>query len=561
MAIDTAKDSTTREPAGLGRPLRVPVFRNLLIADLVSDIGTFMQNVGAAWLMVSLHAGPGYVALIQTAASLPYFLLALPAGSAGDIFDRRRLVLFTEVWMMAVALILAVLTMSGITSPWLLLALTFALSAGDAFETPTWRAILPELVSRDDLPAASALNGIEFNLARAVGPAAAGMLIAVAGVTTAFAANVLSFCGVILVVARWKRPIRKQTTPAETITGATVAAVRYVRNSPAILTVLVRTGTILFFSSSLFALLPSVARSVDERAIGYGLLLGCFGAGAIGGALLMQTLRARFSTEMIVSAGVVILGTGIVAIPLLHRLSTLALDIFVTGAAWVLFISLINALVQNLAPDWIRARVLAIFTLVYMGSFALGSAAWGGVAQHRSVQLALVYSGVGTIGSAIIALWARLPDSTADLSPWNHWRMPVIVKEVGDELLDGPVLVTIEYSVVAEQESKFVRAIRQYARVRRRDGAYRWGIFRDIEVANRFVEIFLVHSWAEHLRQHERQTKADRHLEQLVYSYVAGEPKVRHLLYADSTKLDSPSTIQQNDPRLINPIETHPKRT
>ena len=253
MAIDTAKDSTTRGPAGLGRPLRVPVFRNLLIADLVSDIGTFMQNVGAAWLMVSLHAGPGYVALIQTAASLPYFLLALPAGSAGDIFDRRRLVLFTEVWMMAVALILAVLTMSGITSPWLLLALTFALSAGDAFETPTWRAILPELVSRDDLPAASALNGIEFNLARAVGPAAAGMVIAVAGVTTAFAANVMSFCGVILVVARWKRPIRKQTTPAETMTGATVAAVRYVRNSPAILTVLVRTGTIVFFKFSVCA--------------------------------------------------------------------------------------------------------------------------------------------------------------------------------------------------------------------------------------------------------------------------------------------------------------------
>jgi MFS family permease len=207
MVIDTEKDLAMRETGGLGRPLRVPLFRNLLIADLVSDIGTFMQNVGAAWLMVSLHAGPGYVALIQTAASLPYFLFALPAGSAGDIFDRRRLILFTEVWMMAVALILAVLTMSGVTSPWLLLALTFALSAGDAFETPTWRAILPELVSKDDLAAASALNGIEFNLARAVGPAAAGMVIAVAGVSTAFVVNVISFCGVILVVARWKRPI------------------------------------------------------------------------------------------------------------------------------------------------------------------------------------------------------------------------------------------------------------------------------------------------------------------------------------------------------------------
>jgi MFS family permease len=536
LAIDTEKDSVTRNRPGLGRALRVPLFRNLLIADFVSDMGTFMQSVGAAWLMVSLHAGPGYVALIQTAASLPYFLLALPAGSAGDIFDRRKLVLFTESWMMGVALILAVLTMSGLTSPWLLLALTFALSAGDAFETPTWRATLPELVSKDDLAAASALNGIEFNLARAVGPATAGMLIAVAGVSTAFFANVISFVGVIVVVARWKRSIRKLTSPPETLMGATAAAVRYVRNSPAILTVLVRTALILFFSSSLFALLPSVARSVDERAIGYGLLLGCFGAGAIGGALLMQWLRARFSTEMIVSAGSLALGAAIVTITRLHRLSTLALVILISGAAWVLFISLVNALVQNLAPDWVRARVLAIFTLVYMGSFALGSAAWGGVAQHQSVRLALVYSGFGTVGSAIIGLLARLPDSTADLTPWNHWRMPVIVKELSDGLLDGPVLVTIEYSIIAEQEAKFLRAMRQYSRIRRRDGAYRWGIYRDVEVANRFAEIFLVHSWAEHLRQHERLTKGDHELEEQVYRYVAGEPKVRHLLYADSTK-------------------------
>jgi hypothetical protein len=239
---------------------------------------------------------------------------------------------------------------------------------------------------------------------------------------------------------------------------------------------------------------------------------------------------------MIVSAGVVVLGTVIVTMPRLHSLSALVPVLLASGAAWVLFISLINALVQNLAPDWVRARVLAIFTLVYMGSFALGSAAWGGLAQRRGIAVALIYSGFGTLASVILALFARLPDSTADLTPWNHWRMPVIVKEVSDELLGGPVLVTIEYSVVAELESKFVKAMRQYARVRRRDGAYQWGIYRDIEVANRFVEIFMVHSWAEHLRQHSRQTKADRELEQRVHSYVTGEPKVRHLLYADTTK-------------------------
>ncbi len=521
-------------PSNLWRPLRLPTFRNLLIADVVSDIGAFMQSVGAAWLMVSLGAGPIYVALTQTASSLPYFLLALPAGSAGDIVDRRKLILVTESWMLVVALITAALTLSGFMSPWLLLMLTFALSAGDAFETPTWRAILPELVPKEDLASASALNGIEFNLARAVGPALAGVVIAAAGIATAFVWNAVSFFGVILVVAKWKRPIRKRTTPPETFTGATVAAIRYVRHSPAILTVMVRTGIVMFFSSVLFALLPTVARNISKTAIGYGILLGCFGAGAIIGALLMQSARARWSTETVVSAGVAILGLVIVATGGLHRLSTLAPLMLIGGAAWVTFISLINALVQNLAPDWVRARVLAIFILIYQGGFALGSAVWGAVAQRAGIRAALIYAGIGTIGSTVFALFAKLPDSTEDLSPWNHWRMPVVVKELGDDLEQGPVLVTVEYAVIREQEAEFVSAIHQYARVRRRDGAYSWGIFRNTEVADHYLEIFLVNSWAEHLRQHERQTQADREQEQRLRSYVAIEPEVRHLIYANS---------------------------
>src|SRR5476649_1526804 len=235
----------------LWRPLRTPIFRNLLIADVISDVCTFMQSVGAAWLMVSLGAGPMYVALTQTASTLPFFVLALPAGSIGDIVDRRKLILFTEIWMAGVAIALAVLTIAGFMSPWLLLALTFALSAGDAFETPTWRAILPELVRKDDLAAASALNAIEFNFARAVGPALAGILIATAGVGAAFVVNVVSFFAVILVVARWKRAARKRTAPAETVSGATVAAIRYVRYSPGIRALLLRAGSVMFFASAL----------------------------------------------------------------------------------------------------------------------------------------------------------------------------------------------------------------------------------------------------------------------------------------------------------------------
>jgi MFS family permease len=531
---DTKDNSSPSSSLSLREPLRVPIFRNLLVADLVSDVGTFMQNVGAAWLMVSLGAGPIYVALTQSAASLPYFLFALPAGSAGDIVDRRKLILFTESWMMVVALLLAVLTITGLMSPWLLLVLTFALSAGDAFENPTWRAILPELVPRENLAAASALNGIEFNLARAVGPALAGLVIAVAGVATAFVVNFASFAGVILVIAKWKRPIRKRTAPPETLKGATVAALRFVGHSPAIITVVVRTGIIMFFSSALFALLPTVAKSVNANAIGYGILLGCFGAGAIGGALVMQPARARWSTETVVSSGVAILGLALIATSGLHRLVTLAPVMLVGGAAWVIFVSLINALVQNLAPDWVRARVLAIFFLVYQGAFALGSAVWGAIAQRAGIHAALLYAGVGTAATTMLALFARLPDSTADLSAWNHWRMPVLVNEVEGDMLEGPVLVTVEYVVAQEQEAGFLEAMQKYGRTRRRDGAYRWGIFRDTAVADHYLEIFLVKSWAEHMRQHERQTQADGQLEERLRSYTATEPKVRHLIYAHS---------------------------
>src|SRR5579872_3630368 len=292
--------------ASLWRPLRSSTFRNLLIADVVSDVGTFMQSVGAAWLMVSLSAGPMYVALIQTASALPFFLLALPAGAIGDIVDRRRVILFTETWMVLIATILAGLTIADRMSQVMLLILTFALSAGDAFETPTWRAVLPELVRKEDLPAASALNGIEFNLARAVGPALAGFVIASAGIGAAFVSNTLSFLGVILVVARWKRPAVKRATPPETITGATVAAIRYVRYSPAVRIVLLRAGTAMFFASGLLALLPYVAKRLNTSPVGYGVLLGCFGCGAVLGALLMQRARTRWSADVVVTAGIAI---------------------------------------------------------------------------------------------------------------------------------------------------------------------------------------------------------------------------------------------------------------
>lgn len=501
----------------------------MLIADVVSDVGTFMQSVGAAWLMVSLHGGPMYVALTQTASALPFFLLALPAGAIGDICDRRKLILFTETWMVFVALVLAVMTIAGLMSPVLLLILTLALSAGDAFETPTWRAILPEVVQKEDLPAASALNGMEFNFARAVGPALAGFVIALAGIGAAFLLNTLSFFGVILVVARWKRPAVKRTTPPETVTGATVAAIRYVRYSPAIRIVLLRAGTAMFFASGLLALLPSIAHGMNGSPVGYGILLGCFGCGAVLGALVMQRARSRWPADAIVSAGIAIFGVTTIAAGAVRELFPLAATMLMGGAAWLSFISLFNVQVLNQTPDWVRARVLAVSMLVFQGAVAAGSATWGVVAARAGISRALLWAGIGTLVSTVLGLFLRLPDVSIDLTPWNHWRMPLVAD--ADVEAGGPVLVTVEYHVDPERISEFIQTMRQYGQVRRRDGASRWGICRDLEMADRYLETFVVSSWAEHLRQHDRLTQADSQIEERLLGCIRGEPNVRHLVY------------------------------
>ncbi len=524
MAI-SAKDSS----ASLWRPLRSSTFRNLLIADVVSDVGTFMQSVGAAWLMVSLSAGPMYVALIQTASALPFFLLALPAGAIGDIIDRRKVILSTETWMLLIATMIAGLTIAGRMSPVMLLILTFALSAGDAFETPTWRAVLPELVQKEELPAASALNGIEFNLARAVGPALAGLVIAAAGIGAAFVLNAVSFLGVILVVARWKRPADKRTTPPETVTGATVAAIRYVRFSPGVRVVLLRAGAAMFFASALMALLPSLAHRINGSAVGYGVLLGCFGGGAVLGALVMQRARSRWPGDAIISVGIAVFGLTTIAAGAIHDLWPLAAVLMVGGGAWISFISLFNVQVLNQTPDWVRARVLAVSMLVFQGGVAVGSATWGAVAARVGLDATLLWAGIGTVVSTALGFFLRLPDQGVDLTTWNHWRMPAISEAISD--IDGPVLVTVEYQVDAARVPEFISTMHEYGRVRRRDGASRWGICRDLESVDRYLETFVVSSWAEHLRQHDRITRADSEIEKRLSQCTRGEPTVRHLLY------------------------------
>jgi MFS family permease len=291
----------------------------------------------------------------------------------------------------------------------------------------------------------------------------------------------------------------------------------------------------MFFASSLLALLPSISHSVSRSPLGYGLLLGCFGLGAILGGLSIKQVRAGHSTEAVVSFGVGIFGLSTACMGILHRLPALSLAVLFAGAAWIFFISLFNVLVLNRAPDWVRARVMAAFLFVNQGALAGGSAFWGALAGRHGLRAALICAGIGAIASTALGFFFTLPDTTTDVTPWIRWKLPTDSSGGRTNLDDGPVLVTVEYEVAPGQENNFLRAIRNYGRLRRRDGAYQWGIFRNMEKSGLFLETFLTASWGEHLRQHERATQADRTAEEKVMNSILETPKVTHLIRPEST--------------------------
>jgi MFS family permease len=398
-------------------------------------------------------------------------------------------------------------------------------------------------VRKEDLAPALALNGIEFNLARAVGPGLAGLIIATVGVGAAFVLNALSFVGVIGVIAGWKRPARKNQLPEETLGGASLAALRYVRYSPGIRILLFRSACVIFFTSAFWALLPAVAKRLSDSSLGYGLLLGLFGAGAVFGAVVLQRARNKFPIERVVSVATAVFAAVIFTLATVQRLWILCILIPFGGAAWTVFMSIFNTLVQNLAPDWVRARVLAVYLFVFQGSLAIGSALWGFAAEHTSSNDAMLVSSFGIAACLILPLAARLPNPGPSLDVWNHWGKLAMTTQPADG--EGPVLVTIEYRIDPSKASEFLDAIHDYQRIRRRDGATRWGIFYDTDNPALYLENFIVDSWAEHARQHNRFTLADRRFEDRVHSFTLEPPKTRHFIYAD--REDSKSLASATD--------------
>jgi MFS family permease len=532
------EETTTGQPVARQResawsPLRHAAFRSLWIATIASNVGTWMHDTAASWLMTSLSRSTLLVALMQTATSLPMLFLALPAGALADVVDRRRLLLVTQAWMLAAAALLGALTLGGVMSPWLLLALTFFLGLGTALNTPAWQATTPDLVPRRELAAAVSLGGVATNIARAIGPAVGGLLVAAVGSGGVFLINAASFVAVLAVIARWESPERGSVLPAERVWGAMRAGGRYVRHSPEVRAVAARTLAFIVFASALWALLPVLARhDMGLAATGYGTLLGSLGVGAIAGVAVLPPVRARYATDRLVALGSLLYAASVAGLALVHVLPLAWVALFATGVAWITVMPAFNVATQRAAPDWVRARMLAVYVLVFQGGMALGSAAWGTVASHVGVRNALLLSAGGMALSVLAGLRWRLAAAEAvDVTPSGHWRDPVVA---GGDLApeDGPVLVTVEYRVSDGDADAFAAAMAGVERVRRRDGAINWGLYRDTAQPGRYVETFVAESWGEHLRQHARATVADEEVEARARAYHRGPapPAVRHMI-------------------------------
>ncbi len=467
------------EPTSAWSPLRYPVFRALWIASLVSNIGTWMQNVGGVWLMSSLSPSPFLVALMQTATSLPVFLVGIPAGALADIVDRRRLLLCTQGLMLIAAAVLSAVTIAGAIDVRGLLALTFILGLGTALNMPTWQAVMPELVPRRDLPAAVALNGVTVNVGRAVGPALGGVIVAAAGPGAVFLVNALSFIGVLVVLYRWPAKFAESVLPAERVLGATRAG--------QIRAVLIRAGVFIVAGSAPWALLPALARQdLGLGAGGFGLLLGCIGLGAISGATVLQRVRRQYSLDQVLVGATLMFALVTAALALLSNVVALSTVLVAGGVAWILLMASFNTAAQNTAPTWVRARALGAYLLVFQGGLALGSVLWGALAARAGTRTALITAAAALIGGLAATLrWRMSSGVSLDLRPSLHWPEPRM--EIEARVDEGPVLVTIQYRVDPEKGSGFVAALHALGRVRRRDGAIQWGVFHDTADPARYV--------------------------------------------------------------------------
>jgi MFS family permease len=545
-------DQLEAEPKLHGfEPLRVPLFRDLWLASIVSNLGGWMQDTAGTWLMTVLTPSPLLIALMQTAASLPVVVLGLLAGATADIFDRRRLLIFWQAWMLSAVALLSVLTLFDIISPWILLILTFLLNIGTAMNSPAWQAIVPEVIPRRQLPDAISLNSAGFNLARALGPALGGLAIALfaratTGAASTFLLNSLSFVGVIMVLYRWQRkPIFKSALPAERIQGSMRAGIRYIRYAPLLQAAFVRTLLFTLFVSAVWALLAVVAKNdLHQGAMGYGILNGSMGFGAVIGATMLPRVRRVLSADAIIAyATCVFVAT--LAILATVKVPLIIIPMLIAGGfAWTSAMSTLNLAVQVSVPAWVQARALGAYQMIFAGGMALGGVIWGFIAEHVSTPKSLMCASVGLALTLPLSLrFHVLRGVQPDLSPHLHpLPPPKLSSEREDD--EGPVRVSIDYSIDPTDYAAFTQAIHQLRDVRLRDGAIRWGVYQDASDPGHLNETFVTESWLEYLRQRERFTASDLRIRDLVWSFHRGKepPRISHMFYAkEVTDLSSSS--------------------
>jgi MFS family permease len=536
---DTATQAGQVPPADESAvaPLRRAGFRAAWTALAGSQLVIWMNTVGAVTVIASLSDSPTLIALVQTANSVPAVLLALVMGSMADIVDRRRFAIASQSWMLLSVAALATLTLTDAITPGLALAFTFALGAGMATTFVIYQALTQDFVPRSELMSAVALNGVAINLARALGPALAGLVIAAASAGALFALEAALLVAIVALVALRVRPAGPVRASGERFAPAVRAGMRFVRFSPPVRTVLFRGALFSVSASALWALLPIVALGrLGLSDSSFGLLMGCVGCGAILGATMLPRLRRRFTFDRMIALASLGLAGGLVALAYVPWAELVAVTLLLTGACWLMVLSSLNTSAQRVAPGWVRARTLAAFQLVMQGGLAIGSLTWGLVTGAADVETALTIAAAGlVVGVALSRRWPLGETEHSDLTPAGAWSDPHV--DIEPQPDDGPVLVTVEYEIDPADAERFVPAMEALGRVRRRDGGYRWGVYADLEEPGRYLETFVVDSWSEHLRQHDRLTVADLELTDLVGTFHRGDapPQVRHLLWAPAT--------------------------
>ena len=514
-------------------PFHSRVFAMIWTASLVSNFGSLIQAVGASWMMTSIAPSADMVALVQASTTLPIMLLSLASGATADIWDRRLVMLIAQVLMLCVSLALTITAYMGQITPWTLLALTFLLGCGTALYGPAWQSSVGEQVPRPDLPSAVALNSLSFNIARTAGPAIGGIIVANAGPPVAFLTNALSYVALIVVLMLWRRPKPAPFLPPENMLMAMGAGVRYARLSPEIRTVLLRGVAFGVLGSSVWALMPLIARDlIGGNAVTYGVLLGAFGSGAVLGALGSTSLRNRYTNEVIVRASTVGFGVSslVTAVSSWHALSMLAL--MLGGASWVLALSTFNVTVQISSPRWVVGRTVAIYQMVTFGGLAVGSWLSGVIANEFGLSRCLLITGALMSVSALLGkrLPLRQPEGL-NLDPSRTFSSESRAQL--DRLIDtGPVVVTVEYRIAVDDAEPFRLAMRELRRIRRRDGAKRWSLMQDMAAPEIWIERYHSPNWVEHLRRHHRFTVSDREIERKALDFHQGPeaPHVRHLI-------------------------------